>query len=72
MNDLQTTDLPVGWHPIETAPKVNLLQKLLLGSFPKGIKAMDNPERLDRDQWTSLSGNFYAPTHWHKLAEEPL
>lgn len=68
----ETTELPVGWHPIDTAPQVRRMNKLLLGSFPKGITAMDDPANLDRDQWTMLSGSFYAPTHWHKLAEPPL
>jgi hypothetical protein len=64
---------PAGWLPIESAPDLPPRARgLVLGSFPKGLIAFDNPKRLDRDYWTTMDGVFHAPTHWHPLSEPPL
>ncbi len=64
------------WQPIETVPPPDRTvpiyrRNLLLGSFPKGFIAVDNPYRLTAEYWTTIDGVFHKPTHWMPLPEPP-
>jgi Protein of unknown function (DUF551) len=63
------TRAPGAWRPIETAPND---QRIIIGSFPKGCidVTLVWPD-FNKESFTMVSGDFYAPTHWMPLPPPP-
>ncbi|MNU56086.1 hypothetical protein D3C71_451730 [compost metagenome] len=62
----------IDWKTIDTAPTErprNPRDRYLIASFPKGAIAVGHMHRLDRDAFTTLDGQFHAPTHWAEINE---
>jgi hypothetical protein len=60
----------IDWQPIDTAPTEsprNPRDRYLIASFPKGVVAVGHMHRLDRDAFTTMDGQFRAPTHWAEI-----
>ncbi len=55
------------WQPIETRPR---REPILVGSFPKGIMAVERMGE-QRENWTTLDGEYHKPTHWMSLPAAP-